>query len=79
MLGDYWVPNREKVVTATYNTVLAYGMEKGYNIVVDNMNPKTCVELEKTVKDFNENYTYDWKLNIKISSFQLMSVFVVMP
>lgn len=57
MLGDYWVPNREKVVTATYNTVLAYGMEKGYNIVVDNMNlnPKTCVELEKTVKDFNEN------------------------
>jgi hypothetical protein len=26
MLGDYWVPNREKVVTATYNTVLAYGM-----------------------------------------------------
>lgn len=63
MLGDYWVPNREKVVTATYNTVLAYGMEKGYNIVVDNMNlnPKTCVELEKTVKDFNENYTYDWK------------------
>lgn len=49
MLGDYWVPNREKVVTATYNTVLAYGMEKGYNIVVDNMNlnPKTCVELEE--------------------------------
>ena len=33
MLGDYWVPNREKVVTATYNTVLAYSMQKGYNIV----------------------------------------------
>ena len=49
MLGDYWVPNREKVVTATYNTVLAYSMQKGYNIVVDNMNlnPKTCAELEK--------------------------------
>ena len=31
MLGDYWVPNREKVVTATYNTVLAYSMQKGYN------------------------------------------------
>lgn len=49
MLGDYWIPNREKVVTATYNTVLAYSMQKGYNIVVDNMNlnPKTCAELEK--------------------------------
>lgn len=71
MLGDYWVPNREKVVTATYNTVLAYGMEKGYNIVVDNMNlnPKTCAELEKMVKDFNENYTYDWKYEVEYKDF----------
>lgn len=71
MLGDYWVPNREKVVTATYNTVLAYGMEKGYNIVVDNMNlnPKTCAELEKAVKDFNENYTYDWKYEVEYKDF----------
>ena len=71
MLGDYWVPNREKVVTATYNTVLAYSMEKGYNIVVDNMNlnPKTCAELEKMVKDFNENYTYDWKYEIEYKDF----------
>ena len=69
MLGDYWVPNREKVVTATYNTVLAYSMEKGYNIVVDNMNPKTCAELEKTVKDFNENYTYDWKYEVEYKDF----------
>ena len=71
MLGDYWVPNREKVVTATYNTVLAYGMEKGYNIVVDNMNlnPKTCAELEKIVKDFNENYTYDWKYEVEYKDF----------
>lgn len=49
MLGDYWVPSREKIVT-----VLANSMEKGYNIVVDNMNPKTCTELENMVKDFNE-------------------------
>lgn len=71
MLGDYWVPNREKVVTATYNTVLAYSMEKGYNIVVDNMNlnPKTCAELEKMVKDFNQNYTYDWKYEVEYKDF----------
>lgn len=71
MLGDYWVPSRENVVTATYNTVLAYSMEKGYNIVVDNMNlnPKTCAELEKMVKDFNENIPTigSMKSNIKIS------------
>lgn len=71
MLGDYWVPNREKVVTATYNTVLAYSMEKGYNIVVDNMNlnPKTCAELEKMVKDFNGNYAYDWKYEVEYKDF----------
>lgn len=71
MLGDYWVPSRENVVTATYNTVLAYSMEKGYNIVVDNMNlnPKTCAELEKMVKDFNENYTYDWKYEVEYKDF----------
>lgn len=47
------------------------GMEKGYNIVVDNMNlnPKTCAELEKTVKDFNENYTYDWKYEVEYKDF----------
>lgn len=38
MLGDYWVPSREKVVTSTYHTVLAYSMGEGYDIVVDNMN-----------------------------------------
>lgn len=71
MLGDYWVPNREKLVSAICDTTLAYSMEKGYNIVVDNMNlnPKTCAELEKMVKDFNENYTYDWKYEIEYRDF----------
>lgn len=68
MLGDYWVPSREDVVTATYNTVLAYSMEKGYNIIVDNMNlnPKTCAELEKMVKDFIPTIG-SMRLNTKIS------------
>ena len=71
MLGDYWVPSRENVVTATYNTILAHSMGKGYNIVVDNMNlnPKTCAALEKIVKGFNENYTYDWKYEIEYKDF----------
>ena len=71
MLGDYWVPSREKVVTSTYHTVLAYSMGEGYDIVVDNMNlnPKTCAELEKIVKDFNENYTYDWKYKVEYKDF----------
>lgn len=71
MLGDYWVPSREKIVTATYHTVLANSMEKGYNIVVDNMNlnPKTCTELENMVKDFNENYIYGWEYKVEYKDF----------
>lgn len=71
MLGDYWVPSREKIVTATYHTVLDNSMEKGYNIVVDNMNlnPKTCTELENMVKDFNENYIYSWEYKVEYKDF----------
>ena len=71
MLGEYWVPSREKVVSAIYNTTLAYAMDKGYSIVVDNMNlnPKTCEELEKRIKDFNENFTYDWKYEVEYKDF----------
>lgn len=46
-------------------------MEKGYNIVVDNMNlnPKTCTELENMVKDFNENYIYGWEYKVEYKDF----------
>ena len=46
-------------------------MGEGYDIVVDNMNlnSKTCAELEKIVKDFNENYTYDWKYKVEYKDF----------
>lgn len=69
MLGDYWVPSREKVVTAMYDTLLTNAMNKGYNIVVDNMNlnPKTCEDLEKRVKDFNEHH--DWKYEVCYQNF----------
>ena len=71
MLGEYWVPTREKVVSAIYNTTLAYAMDKGYSIVVDNMNlnPKTCEELEKRVTDFNTNFTYDWQYEVEYKDF----------
>lgn len=71
MLGEYWVLDRENVVSAMYNTTLAYTMAKGYSIVVDNMNlnPRTCEELEKKVKDFNENFTYDWKYEVEYKDF----------
>lgn len=71
MLGEYWVTSREKVVSSIYTTTLAYAMEKGYSIVVDNMNlnPKTCAELEKMVNDFNNDTVCKFEYEVKYKDF----------
>lgn len=71
MLGDYWVPSRESVVTNLYNVFIANAMVKGYNIVIDNMNlnPKTVAALTKTVKAFNEDNKFDWEYEIEFKDF----------
>lgn len=71
MLGEYWVPSREKVISSIYTTTLAYAMEKGYSIVVDNMNlnPKTCAELEKIVKDFNDDTVSKFEYEVEYKDF----------
>ena len=38
MLGDYWVPSREKLVTEA--NMITFALIKGYDVVVDNMNLK---------------------------------------
>lgn len=68
MLGDYWVPNREKIVTELYNKFISSALVEGYNIVVDNMNlsTKTVSVLEKIVTSFNSQQTsYCYKIEFK--------------
>lgn len=71
MLGPYWVPKRERLVKYTTNIVLAYAMEGGYNIVVDNMNLNdvTIKELQKCVDNFNQNHTCNWSYEISFKDF----------
>lgn len=38
MLGDYWVPSREKLVTEAKANMITFALIKGYDVVVDNMN-----------------------------------------
>lgn len=35
MLGDYWVPNREKLVTEAKANMITFALIKGYDVVVD--------------------------------------------
>lgn len=64
MLGNYWVPSREKLVTAIEysNISLAFGL--GYNVIVDatNLNPGTISKLKDIVKYLTE----ERELNITI-------------
>lgn len=56
MLGDYWVPDREKLVTEAKSNMITFALITGYDVVVDNMNlnPKEdtwirtlCTNIEK--------------------------------
>ena len=72
MLGKYWVPKREVIVSSTELHFINYAMCYGYDIVIDNMNlnPKYYEFVKKIIEDFNymvtesEQYTIvdfiDW-------------------
>jgi predicted kinase len=55
MLGDYWIPDRESLVTRIENEFLKAAMFSGYNIISDNMNlnPKTVEALKRLVLAHN--------------------------
>ena len=75
MLGKYWVPKRETIVSSTelhfINDVMCYG----YDIVIDNMNlnPKYYEFVKRIIEDFNymvtesEQYTLEFKDFVDIS------------
>lgn len=72
MLGPYWVPRREHLITDMYWEFLYNATTNGYDIVVDNMNLKDeyIDELKDFVEDTNEflrlsNLDYEYELEIK--------------
>ena len=60
MMGEYWVPERENtgIMKTLRTSFLNEMMQKGWDIVIDNMNlnPKDWEFYEGIVKSFNENY-----------------------
>ena len=57
MFGVYWVPSREDVVTKAKKEIAIYAMDKGYDIVIDNMNlnPKE-IQYWETVVNYHNGY-----------------------
>ena len=68
MLGPYWVPEREDLVSNTKRTIAHIAIQRGYDIIVDNMNlnPKE-VKFWQDIVNFHNIYvtnpniiTPDW-------------------
>lgn len=64
MLGDYWVPSREKLVTEAKANMITFALIKGYDVVVDNMNlnPKE----DAWIRTLCENVEKDTGIHVNI-------------
>lgn len=64
MLGDYWVPSREKLVTEAKTNMITFALIKGYDVVVDNMNlnPKE----DAWIRTLCENIEKDTGIHVNI-------------
>ena len=68
MLGPYWIPEREDLVSTIKGNIALYAMTMGYDIVIDNMNlnPREVKFWENTVNYHNvplkskESIRPDW-------------------
>jgi len=58
MLGDYWVPSREDLVTDIEDHAIRAGLEKNYIVIVDatNLNSKTINRLEATAEEYKAKF-----------------------
>lgn len=73
MLGKYWVPDREKLVSIILYNAIARAMQYHFDIVVDNtnLNPKVLNKIETMIegcnKDFKVSYTIEYENFFNIS------------
>ena len=75
MLGDYWVPNRERIVSDLKRHFLYSAMGDGYDIIIDNMNlnPREVAFYEDIIEKHNNPgetvisavYMHPYKLEFK--------------
>jgi predicted kinase len=71
MFGVYWVPSREGIITIAKKEIAIHAMDKGYDIVIDNMNlnPKE-IQYWVTIVDYHNGYlNKDVKYEIEFKDF----------
>jgi len=58
LMGQYWVPSREKLVKSAREHFLWTAMHNEYDIVIDdmNLNPKTIHNYEEIINEWNKDH-----------------------
>lgn len=69
MLGKYWVPSREDLVSRIKECSVIGAIVEGFNIIIDNMNlnPKEIKYWQRIIEFVNtgKDYKYSYTLHIK--------------
>lgn len=73
MLGTYWVPKREKLVTKIETNSVKSGLINGYDVILDatNLNPSTLTYFTELVDKMNLLYADNIKIKYKIFKIPL--------
>lgn len=58
MLGPYWIPTREDLVSSIEYDTLQAAIAEDYDIIIDNMNlnPNTVSNLKKSINELDNKY-----------------------
>lgn len=61
MLGPYWIPERENLISAVRTDFIYYAMAFKYDVVIDNMNlnQDSWVFIQDRIDDYNDNIFTD--------------------
>lgn len=63
MLGKYWVPSRENLISYINNAIITKAVSLNYDIIIDNinLNPKNILYIEDIILLCNMKYTIEYK------------------
>ena len=63
MLGKYWVPSREDLVSYINNAIITKAVSLNYNIIIDNtnLNTKNTLYIEDIISLCDKKYTIEYK------------------
>jgi predicted kinase len=68
-LGPYWIPSREKLVTAIEENMIIISLSKGYNVISDNTNLRGIDRFKMLVFNAQNSGLINHEVHFELKSF----------